>query len=410
MGGILKKIFSGTAVYILCHKVYLWILDIPEYILSAIFFLFPVDEGKVLFTSYFGKQLGDNPKYIYEELLKKTNKVKILWVFDKKCMPKSIPDNISFCYLGTFKYLYHLHTAAVVVDNCRKKWFFKKKNQLYIQTWHGGGGQKKCEKDVEAKLPLSYVQKAKQDSKNIDLMISDSKFTTKLYHNSFWYSGPILECGFPRYDILLKNNSDIRKKVYSYYNIPLDFKLVLYAPTFRVDNSFDAYNIDIYRILNALEKRFESKFVFLIHLHPNVANNESGITYDGERVINSTFYPDTQELIAVSHVLIGDYSSINYDFCLRRLPVFRYAADLEKYKEDRDFYIPYDSFPFPSAANNDQLEQEILNFDEQNYLKELNKFFDLVGQVSETNASAKISDVIIEYCGNSNKKYLISKL
>ena len=178
----------------------------------------------------------------------------------------------------------------------------------------------------------------------------------------------------------------------------------MYAPTFRADSSFKAYDIDFERLRTNLKQRFGKEYVILIHLHPNVANIEGGIDYDGTTVINSTFYPDTQELIAVSSMLIGDYSSINYDFSLKRMPVFRYVSDLEEYRNDRDLYFPFDEYPYPYAQNNDELESLILNFDNDKYLKKLNSFFYKLGAMIEPNASKKIADIIVNYLYSSNKR------
>ena len=192
--------------------------------------------------------------------------------------------------------------------------------------------------------------------------------------------------------------------MYAYFDIDRTKELVLYAPTFRVDHSFKAYDIDFERLRANLQKRFGKEYVILVHLHPNVANIEGGIDYDGTTVINSTFYPDTQELIAVSSILIGDYSSVNYDFSLKRLPVFRYASDLEEYRNDRDLYFPFDEYPYPCAQNNDELESLILNFDTDAYLEGLNGFFDKIGAVIRPDASEKIVDLVVDYLSSKNIK------
>ena len=192
--------------------------------------------------------------------------------------------------------------------------------------------------------------------------------------------------------------------MYKYFNIERTKELVLYAPTFRADHSFKAYNIDFERLRTNLQKRFGKEYVILVHLHPNVANVEGGIEYDGTTVVNSTFYPDTQELIAVSSILIGDYSSINYDFSLKRLPVFRYVSDLEEYRNDRDLYFPFDEYPYPYSQNNDELETLILNFDEDKYMKNLNDFFNKLGAVIESGAAKKIADLMVDYFSAKSKK------
>ena len=352
----------------------------------------PIKKNRILCSSYFGRGYSDNLKYICDELLDEN--VEIFWIVKNDSEAKTLPDKIKPVKYGSFKSLYYIITSGIWLNNCRFDFFYKKKEQFYIQTWHGGA-QKKIEADVEDKLPEWYVEMAKKDAKHTDLMISESSFMTKLYQDSFWYNGPVYECGYPRYDILMKDNLSIKTKVYEYYGLTLEKEIVLYAPTFRSDHSFDAYNIDFDRLLDALKKRFNKEFVVLVHLHPNVANIEGVIAYN-EKVINSTFYPDTQELLASSAVLIGDYSSINYDFSITGKPVFRYANDLEKYKQDRDLYFDFGDYPFPFATNNDDLIKIVCNFDSEEYNRDLQYFFNQIGVIKNPNSSKDIAKLILD--------------
>lgn len=366
--------------------------------------LFPINNKKVVISNYYGRGFGDNAKYIAEQLLNLNEKIKIVWVINNSEEAKTLPKGVISCKYGTLNNIYHLLTAKVWIDNCRKYFIMlKRKKQFYIQTWHGGGAQKKCELDAIDKLECKYEKMARRDAKNTDIMISESRFMTNLYHHSFWYNGPVYECGYPRYDILLKDNKELRTKVYKYFNIDETKELVLYAPTFRANMSFEAYNIDFKRVINALKKRFEKDYVFLIHLHPNVANIKNGIKYDDTNIINSTFYPDTQELLAVSSILIGDYSSINYDFSLKKLPVFRYVSDLEEYRNDRDLYFSFNEYPYPYAQNNDELETLILNFNNNEYLANLTNFFEKLGSIITSNATEK-SVELVEDCLKAKSK------
>lgn len=371
-------------------------------ILWGICFLLPVRKNRIVVSSYYGRGYGDNLKYIVDKLIDKN--LDIIWLVKNEKEAATLPPDVKPCKINSWKSIYYITTAKIWLDNCRKGFFYKKKRQFYIQTWHGGGAQKRCELDAADKLEQAYVKMAIKDAKNTDLMISESRFMTNLYHSSFWYNGPVYESGYPRYDILLYHDEKLKFKVCDFYGIDRRKELVLYAPTFRVDNSFKAYNIDFKRLQSNLKKRFDKDFVILVHLHPNVANVEGGINYDDVNVINSTFYPDTQELIAVSSVLIGDYSSINYDFSIKKQPVFRYTADLEEYRNDRDLYFPFDEYPYPVAFNNDELEELILSFDNDKYLNNLKSFFNKLGAITDGGASEKISDLILDYIGSKNKK------
>lgn len=366
---------------------------------------FPVNKKKITVSNYYGRGYGDNAKYIIDKLLETGKDFRIVWLVKNDEEKKTLPKEVKSCKYNTMANIYHLLTSGVWIDNCRKDFIMlKSKKQFYIQTWHGGGAQKRCEADVPDKLSPEYIKSSKLDSKNIDLMISESRFMTELYHRSFWYNGPVYECGYPRYDMILDHNESLVSKVYEYYGIDRQKELVLYAPTFRADHSFDAYNIDFDRLRRNLKTRFEKEYVILVHLHPNVADIEGGIHYDGTTVINSTFYPDMQELIAASSILIGDYSSVNYDFSLMRRPVFRYVSDLDAYRNDRDLYFPFDAYPYPYAQNNDELEKLILSFDNEEYLKNLNAFFETLGAVVEPGASEKVVDLILDVINSKSKK------
>lgn len=382
---------------------------IVKRLLWGICYLLPIKQNRLVISSFYGRGYGDNLKYVVNELIRRNVGIEIIWLVKDGKEVSSIPESVKTCKFNSFWSIFYLSTAEIWIDNCRKSFLYKKRKQFYIQTWHGGGAQKRCELDAVDKLSQSYLRMARKDAKNTDLMISESRFMTDLYHRSFWYHGPVYECGYPRYDILFHYDEHLISKVYDYFGIDRAKELVLYTPTFRVDHSFKAYDIDFKRLLTSLKTRFNKDYVILVHLHPNVANVEGGIDYDGINVINSTFYPDTQELIAVSSILIGDYSSINYDFSLKRMPVFRYTSDLEEFQNDRDLYFPFYEYPYPCARNNDELEELILNFDYEKYLNNLNAFFDKLGSVMQPGASEKIADIILDYIHSENKKDFLER-
>lgn len=203
----LNKIFRKI------KKAIVWILCFP----------LPINTKKIVVNSFYGSGYGDNPKYVVEKLLNKG--LKIIWLVKTKADAEALPDGIIPCINAPYKAIYHLCTSRIWIDNCRKGFTIKKKRQFYIQMWHGGGAQKRCELDVIDKLGINYKKLAIHDAKNTDLMISESRFMTNLYHHSFWYDGPVYECGYPRYDILLKSEENITSKVYNYFNIEKTKKL-----------------------------------------------------------------------------------------------------------------------------------------------------------------------------------------
>lgn len=81
------------------------------------------------------------------------------------------------------------------------------------------------------KLSKRYIDSAKNDSKMINLFLSNSDFSTFLIRRDMWYSGKILQKGLPRTDVLLNGDRNtIAKKVKSCLSINEDNKILLYAP------------------------------------------------------------------------------------------------------------------------------------------------------------------------------------
>jgi len=363
-------------------------------ILYYLFRIFPIQKNKIFIQNFYGKGYGCNPKYLVEEILRCKLNFILVWAV-KPEFSKDFPQTVKTVPYNSILSIYEEVTAKIWIDNCRKPSYVRKRKvQYYIQTWHGIVGLKRVEKDCEQQLSTHYIKKAKHDSTLANLFISDSKFTSDLYRSAFWYNGKILECGSPRYDILINSDQDIKNKVRRYFHITDNTKIVLYAPTFRDTFSPDVYNINYELILNALEEHTNGSWVFLTRMHPHFSNKSIFIEYN-EKIFNANNYNDIQELLLTSDMLITDYSSCINEFALMNKPAFLYISDYEQYKKERDFYFDLFSLPFPCAINNSELIQKIINFDNDHYLHSLKEFFIKVGIVKDGNASQKVVDRII---------------
>ena len=195
-----------------------------------IFVHLPLKKKKVIFCNFYGGGFGDNPKFIAEEMIRRKLDFEMYWVC---AHPEMVfPEPIKAVKPNSTMFAYHMATAKFLVENTRRQYYFiKRPNQFYIQTWHGGPGLKKVEKDVESALSKEYIAYAKRDSASIDLFLSCCKWCSDLYHRSFWYDGPILERGIPKNDMYFYDKGEARKKVEEYYQIPSGKKLVLYRPS-----------------------------------------------------------------------------------------------------------------------------------------------------------------------------------
>jgi CDP-glycerol glycerophosphotransferase len=353
-----------------------------------------LNNKKIVFCSYYGGNYSCNPKYITEELIKQNIDCELIWLVDRRKVNNTsdFPINVKIVEYLSLQAFFELARAKIWIDNCRKMIYpIKNKNQYYIQTWHGNVGFKKIEKDIENKLPRYYVKVAKNDSLMIDFCISNGTFMTQIYNNSFWYSGKVLEFGSPRNDFLI-NNIDIgiiKRKLH----LLEDTRIILYAPTFRDDNIFDVCKIDYTGVISALENKSREKWIFLVRLHPNLILNANQIKMPNE-VINVTSYSDIQELLGITDILIGDYSSAIFDFMFTRHPIFIYAPDYFNFKDKRSIHFLLSESPFLIAENNEQLINNIINFDFVKYNKLINLFTMRIGCFENGNASRLLVDLI----------------
>ncbi len=357
--------------------------------------LLPLQKNKIVFVSHYGRGYSDNPKYVAEALRKSGEKMKFVWIADD-AENANLPEGFITAPMNSFRYIYHMSTAKFWVDNARKYWCLKKKNQKYVQCWHGGFGLKKIEKDAFDKLDPDYQRMALSDAKMIDLMVSNSKTLTKLYRDAFWYeNGEILECGLPRNDKLFSYTDEDIKTIKAKLGVPQNKKIVLYAPTFRHSKTLSVYDMDYERVAKSLGERFGGEWAVLVRLHPNVFKLSNNIEFDNKITFNASAYNDIQELYMISDLCMTDYSSVMFDYMILRRPCLLYASDIEEYRKERDFFIPLSSLPFPIAKNNDEMIENIMSYDEKSYFEKVDAFYDYHGFCDKGEASDTVAKWIL---------------
>lgn len=349
----------------------------------------PLCKGQVVCASWGGAKYNCNPRAIAEEICRQGLKsLTVYFAFEEPAkFEKELPNGVNAIKIGSLKYYYILATSQFIIFNIRMSGMFfpyKKKGQYYIQTQHGGHGIKKVEFDAD--LPDSYLKVAEEDTKRTDLMLSDSKYWTNVYRTSYRYKGEILEVGLPRNDVFFRNTPSKRKG---------DKKYVIYTPTFRSNGRRDVYGFDYDKVIAALEKRFGGEWYIRISSHPNMQSYYKEIyDFSHPRLIDIGG-EDLQPYLLSSDILITDYSSAEMDFSLTKRPVFQLCKDRMDY--DRGFYINPEYLPFAYAENDDKLLENIENFDDYRYQKDLKVFNDTIIVLKEIGCAAKfVTEWMIE--------------
>ena len=368
-------------------------------IILRIFWLFPVHKKKVVFCSYGGKQYACNPKYIFEYMIEHYgNAFKYIWsVNTSGIMPEKYKNIKTVKYLS-FRYIYHVLTARIIIYNSAVKSYLPfRKNQIIVNTWHGGGAYKKMNIDVSSykKNIVSMEVTRKVSAKMVKYVISScEKFTEASSKAWAIPSEKYLSIGMPRNDIFFNLQDNIAKKVKDQFCIEYEKKIVLYAPTYRGNyRNTDkmSFYLNVQYLLQTLNNKFGNDFVLLYRRH---FADKNSLDVQNVNVISASDYPDMQELLCAADVLITDYSSSVWDFSFTFKPCFLFTPDLDEFKEKRGVYTPIEEWPFPFAKTSEQLIANIQNFDQEEYTKAIKSHHKALGSYEHGTAAKQFCDVL----------------
>ena len=101
-----------------------------------------------------------------------------------------------------------------------------------------------------------------------------------------------------------------------------------------------------------------------------------------------------QDLLCAADMLISDYSSCIWDYSFTYKPCLLFVPDLKKYKSDRDFLIPIETWGFPLAETNDELVDIISDLDQNEFNDSMCYHHKLLGSYEKGIATEQICSII----------------
>jgi len=323
----------------------------------------------VFFVSWKGKQCGDNPLGIAEELRRRGDDREHLWAVTDWSVP--VPEGGTGVLRGTQEYYEALARSRYLISNDDMQAPFRKRDgQVYLQTWHGTP-LKRIGFDISNPQFISgttYFDHLARDIAQWDLLLSPNPFSTPIMRRAFRYDGEICEYGYPRNDLLCRADAAaVAARVRARLGLPDGKRVVLYAPTWR-DNQVYAngrrYRFDMRLDLERAWRELGQDHVFLIRGHHHMADDvPAGMR--GGFAINVTAYPDIAELFLVSDVLITDYSSAMFDYAVTGRPILFFTYDLAEYRDSlRGFYFDFEpEAPGPLLASSAEVIEAVRDVD-----------------------------------------------
>lgn len=373
---------------------------VPYYLSRLLFCFCHINENKFFFVSMGGTNYGDNMKSMSDYVSANHSNAIIVWGFNKDTYDRIECDHIKVRFY-TFRYYYHQFTSKyfIINEGTSKFTYTKRKGHVKVQTWHGTA-LKRIGKDSKTqdhpKWLLPFKPKAlKSELKEADIFISGSRFMTNVYRQAYDYQRKIYETGTPRNDIFFHQRNDIIEKVKRMLGINIDNKIILYAPTFRNDRNFTYYDVDLSLIRQFFEKKWENQCTVLIRLHPNMIGLADQFVAYHPNTVDATSYPDMQELLYTTDLLITDYSSTAFDIMYSYKPVILYVPDRNTY--NRGFYFDIDKLPFLVVNNNKEILDVLSTYDERTYKDRINSFLQEIGSVEDGNAAKHVYELMMKF-------------
>ena len=236
----------------------------------------------------------------------------------------------------------------------------------------------------------------------IDYVLSNSEWYDKTLPTGMLYNGKILRTGSPRCDILVNRTTKDMKRVRDKFNLPIDSKIIMYAPTFRggsqgIDRTVEQgdHIPDLQKIRDALAKRFGGSWVVFLRLHPQLVARHQLCSELSDSIINVSEVDDMYEILAGCDAFLTDYSSAAFDAMVMKIPVFLYCDDYAEYQKDRGSLLwKLEELPFPMGTTTKELIDRIRQFSSNDYMKRIDKLYQITGLQENGKASKIIHDFI----------------
>ena len=333
-----KKIKGGF------NQNYLKYLDLP---VNEKLVLLEGGQGKNINGNMFSmlREICKNPKYtdytcvftVTENTLSKAEKRMSFYGFDRVILAVRNSNEYKK-YLATAKYL--------MTDNSFPPYFFKREEQVFLNTWHGTPLKTLGMSDKSNPASLANIQKNFLMS---DIALFPNEFTKNVFFEDYdiknIFKGKSLIAPYPRNYVFYDNEQ--RAQMKKILGIE-DKQVFAYMPTWRgTGRSADTENqLEVTkRILDEFDSLLGDNQLLLVNFHFLLSSSIDCTEYKHIKYFSPDY--DTYEVLNACDGLVTDYSSVFFDFAITGKKVILFAYDKIDYMSDRGVYMPFESLPFP---------------------------------------------------------------
>ncbi len=271
-----------------------------------------------------------------------------------RMVPRGVLPKVGFAFRMVAQ-LWHIATSTVlIVDgySIPASAARHRAGLTIVQMWHALGALKKFGLSIvglpEGRDPR--IAKAMRMHRNYDLVLASAEACRAPFAEAFGADiDKVAVAPLPRVDRLRdpEARQAARQRFEKLYPELREERILLYAPTFRMNGATPVALVDLSEALGA------AGFSVITKLHPIVAPP----THPRLRTAPGM---STQELLLVADVFVTDYSSAVFEAAVAGVPSYLFAPDLDHYLRSRDFYIAYpDDLGLPLSQSIEELATSV---------------------------------------------------
>lgn len=320
----------------------------------------------------------------------------LIWVtrFPESC--EALDDIIVVKQRSLAYFKYFIRTKYMITNDMIDEALVKKRGQIFLSTWHGGGAYKKVGMSTRSE-DIHFAQNFQKWYGRLDYFVSSCQKCTDMYAEAFGLDKQsFLATGTPRNDIFFANHEEINQRVRSFYELSEQTKILLFAPSFQMSAPEKEHydREELIKVTKQLHERTGTPWVTLYRSHylrDEEKNEESSLLLDGNA------YYEMQDLLYAADVLVTDFSSCIWDFSFTGRPILMLENRLLEYeKEDRGFFVPQETWPYLKVGGIQDLVDVISTNIDKDFSSAYAKHWEEMGSFEMGNACNLIINTVIK--------------
>lgn len=314
-----------------------------------------------VFGAWNGRQYSDNPRYLFESVNANETAIHPIWISKSRDVVRRVTlEGYSAYYWASLKGIFYSLRAGVAVvshsaDDVNP---YASYHSKLFKITHGtpmkcmGVDDKASYPGKVSQFFYHHFRAISPQRKSPMVAFVSSELSKARFESAYRGSSIIVvNSGYPRWQGILANHDVLWNLITGEAGVRRGEqydKVIMYAPTRRAQTNF---RLDIsYEFAEFVLKANQRGYFVVFRPHPSLKVSmtpqvKNRLACLGFLEVTCQQLNDVSSALQDVDVLVTDYSSIIYDYCILRRPAFLFAPDLDDYvSRDTGLYAPYGEF------------------------------------------------------------------